>query len=32
MFLTAVVIAAAVAVVLRAEAEEMLSLRAPAAD
>jgi len=32
MFLTAVVIAAAVAVVLRAEAEEALSLRAPAAD
>ena len=32
MFLTAVIVAAAVAVVLRAEAEETLSLRAPAAD
>lgn len=32
MFLTAAVIAAAVAVVLNAEAEQMLSLRAPAAD
>jgi drug/metabolite transporter (DMT)-like permease len=32
MFLTAVIVAAAVAVVLRAEAEQALSLRAPVAD
>ena len=32
MFITAVIVAGAVAVVLRAEAQQTLSLRAPAAD